>query len=230
MKYYMILDDSGQLHPNYPSSDFFVYGGILVSESEFHKTQAAYRKIIRQIKKEKGIIEEYKTSQMKNNTKRRLLKMLQTYEIVQIFVCAKVSLLKKLDFSSSKDVVRFKNYMIRRLVGSLTDKKLIPRECNSIEIYIDNQNIAHSAKDSLEEYLYNIFNEENYYQVHLPYDKQHFKRDFLVKYKDSKENYLVQAADLLANTQGNILLGHGELSNLLKDGYVVLKLPDNVMY
>lgn len=223
------MDDSGQLHPNYKQSDFFVYGGLLVKESDFHGINASYKQLVQQIKKEKGIKGEFKTSHMDIPTRRRLLKKLRTYICEQIFVSVKVSSLVRLDFSNKRDVVRYKNYIIKRLVDKLIKIGKLPKNCSFVEIHIDNQNVAHSAIDSLQDYLFNIFNEENHYLVHKQYDTTSFKCDFRVLFKDSSSNYLVQAADLLANTKCHILSGKTN-DKILKPGYTLVKLPDDVYY
>lgn len=230
MKYYMFLDDSGQLHPNYPKGDFFVYGGLLVKENDFHGINTSYKKLVQKIKKEKRVVEELKTSDMDIPTKRRLLKKLTGYSCEQIFVTVKVSTLVRLNFESKRDVVRYKNYIIKRLIEELIKSGKIPKQCDFLEIHIDNQNVAHSAQDSLQDYLFNIFNEDNYYYIHRQYNTTSFSCDFRVLYKDSKTNYLVQAADLLANTKCQIQQGKSGLRKLFKRGYTVVKLPDGIKY
>ncbi|MBT2602013.1 DUF3800 domain-containing protein [Bacillus sp. ISL-53] len=230
MKYFIFLDDSGQLHPSYPYSDFFVYGGLLVKESDFHKVNAGYKKLVKTIKKEKKIEGELKTSNMSNGTRTRLLKGLSNLAGEQIFVTVKVSTLIRLNFENKRDVVRYKNYMVKRLVQELIDTGKLPQHCSFTEIQIDNQNVAHSAQDSLQDYLFNIFNEDNYYQIDQPYHKTSFQCDFRVLFKDSSNNYLVQAADLLANTQAHIIDDKPELERFLKENHTVLKLPDKVTY
>lgn len=230
MKYLIFLDDSGQLHPNYPQGDFFVYGGLLVKESEFHKANTGYKKLVRQVKKEKGITGELKTSDMSTGTRRRLLNGLSKLPGEQIFVSVKVSTIKRVNFSSKRDVVRYKNYIVMRLIEDLIKTNKLPQNCTFTEIHIDNQNIAHSAQDSLQDYLFNTFNLDNYYNAHLQYQQTTFNCDFRVHYKDSDTNYLIQASDLLANTQCQILSGKGSLMNLLKSNVTIIKLPDKVNY
>ncbi|WP_284386161.1 hypothetical protein, partial [Bacillus safensis] len=108
MKYFLILDDSGQLHPSYPFSDVFVYGGILVREKDYHGINADYTKFINRIRKEKDVTNELKTSMMKNSLRRRVLNKLKKYNFVQVFVSVKVSSLVRLDFSKSRHVTAFK--------------------------------------------------------------------------------------------------------------------------
>lgn len=225
MEYYLFLDDSGQLHKNYPHGDFFVYGGLLVKESDFHGINQSYKRLVRKIKNEKQISGELKTNIMDSDTRRRLLNKLSKYSCEQIFISVYVPDLVRIDFRKKKDVVRYKNYIIRRLVEKLINSKKIPKSCDKIIINIDNQNVAHSSIDSLEDHLFNYFNEENYYQIHRKYDTTSFNADFTVSFKDSETNYLIQAADLLANTKKNFLEGNESMGRRLKVGYTALRLP-----
>ncbi|GGD12775.1 DUF3800 domain-containing protein [Pontibacillus salipaludis] len=225
MRYKLYLDDSGQLHPNYPHADHFIYGGLLVTESNFHGVNASYKNLVKQIKREKGIEGELKTSSMSLGTRKRLLKKLRTYTCNQVFVTVKVPDLIRIDFEKKKDVVRYKNYILRRLVDKLINQKIIPKSCSCLEVNIDNQNVAHSALDSLEDHLTNFFNEDNYYQIHKNYNTTSFQTDFAVNYKDSETNYLIQAADLLANTKLHMLEHEMDLKRFLKENYTAVRLP-----
>src|SRR5690625_7200364 len=86
MKYYIFLDDSGQLHKNYPNGDHFIYGGLLMKESDFHGINKSYGNLIRKIKKEKGVEGEFKTVDMDVSTRRRILSRLSRYSCEQVFV------------------------------------------------------------------------------------------------------------------------------------------------
>lgn len=225
MKYYLFLDDSGQLHKNYPLGRHFVYGGLLISEKNYHRINQNYKNLVKKVKREKHIKGELKTSRMDVNTRRRLLKRISQYSCVQVFVTVDVSRLVRINFDNKKDVVRYKNHIIRRLIEKLIKENKISRECELIEVNIDNQNIAHSSIDSLEDHLFNYFNEENYYYIHKQYDTTSFNADFTVNYKDSEWNYMIQAADLLANTEFNALENDPKIRDIYKREYIVLRLP-----
>lgn len=229
MKYYLILDDSGQLHINYPHSNYFVYGGLLMKEADFHGINASYRSMVRTVKREKGWTGELKTSDMDIPTRRRLLKKIRGYTADQVFVCVEVPSLLRIDFDSSRDINRYKNYILRRLMDKLIEDKKIPIECSHIEMHIDNQNVAHSAKNDLVKYLYDHYHAARYNNAGTTATLNAINCDFTVKYKDSATHYLVQAADLLANTQTHILK-NPSLISLLQGTHIILKLPDNASY
>lgn len=234
IKYYLFIDDSGQLHPNYPYSDIFIYGGLLMEEKVFHKFNEAYKNIIEQIKREKNISGELKTSAMDIPTKRRLLKYIKKQEgIVEVFVSVKIPLLLRLDFNQPKDVNRYKNYIIRRLLDQIKLQSNQLDQCTLLDIYIDNQNVAHSAIESLSGYLNNIYNENRYDQIGIAATTVAITCDYKVYYRDSSNNYCIQAADLLANSYWQTFrdpkLSRG-ISKLLKEDKITLKLPDFAKY
>lgn len=239
MNYYLFLDDSGKLHSNCKHGKVFCFGGLLFTEREYHKANTAYKKYIINLKQEKSIPaqNEYKTFDMEFKTRRRLLKVLKNYDSQQVFVCAKITSLSRIDFTKSKDVVRYQNYMIYRLIEKLVKNGDLPPHCTKLFVRIDNQSVAHSSIDSLEDYLFHMFNQDSYYNVHDNGYIPKFKCDFNVKYIDSKTDYMIQAADLLANTkhnsfnfdkQNNVPLSYTR--TFLKNNYVSLRLPDKVKY
>ena len=80
MKYYIFLDDSGQLHPKYPHGDYFVYGGLLVKENDFHKVNTGYKKLVNIIKKEQNIQGELRSSIMNNSTEEGYLRVYRNFQ------------------------------------------------------------------------------------------------------------------------------------------------------
>lgn len=186
MKYYIFLDDSGQLHKNYPQGNYFVYGGLLIKESDIHGINQSYRKFVRRLKRDHKIDGELKTIHMNIGTRRRALKRLAKYSCEQIFVSVHTQNIVRLDFDNKHNVVRFKNYVVRRLVDQLIKDHKIPRRCEVLEVHIDNQNVAHSSLDSLENHLVNYFNEENYLHVDRQFDENSFRTDIKVNIRIQK--------------------------------------------
>src|SRR5690625_590662 len=196
-----------------------------MKESDFHGINKSYGNLIRKIKKEKGVEGEFKTVDMDVSTRRRILSRLSRYSCEQVFVTVNVRGLSRINFDNKKDVVRYKNYVVRRLVDRLIVNHKIPDDCSLVELHIDNQNVAHSSIDSLEDHLFHYFNESNHYLTHKQFDTTSFKTDFTVFFKDSSDNYLIQAADLLANTKFNVShkdrMERGNLRKMFKKGYTV---------
>ena len=200
MVYNLYLDDSGNLHVN-SGNKYFFYGGLLVKESNKNKLKNNYRKRVRSIlDNNTSYGDEIKGFNVKNRHRKHLLENLKTNN-TQVFIAIDQEQCPDLDRKSKKDIVRFKNYTIKYMIVGLFIKGYL-NECSELRVIMDNQNIAVSAKNSLEDYLHNCINYEKYFQ------KDTKTREFLVdkkititvEYCDSKQNYLVQAADLLVNT------------------------------
>lgn len=200
MKYHIYLDDSGNLHER-STDNFFVYGGLILSEKNHKIIYYNYRNCVEKVKRDKKmhVNEELKAYKMSIGIKRYLLGNVSN-NCKQIFVVAKQDLVDRVDLANKKDIVRFKNYAIRFLVQGLFMRNIL-HDCTELQINLDNQNIAVSAKDSLEDYLHNAFNFDDYYSSTNPSKYCPNPVKIVVDYKSSHNDYLIQAADLLANTK-----------------------------
>lgn len=200
IKYYLYIDESGILHPN-SKSDYFIFAGLLVSEQHKDRVAMNYKNSLLNIKSHKGIPKniEMKGSKMKHEVRRYLLSNLRR-NCFQVFIVTNIRKLRPEIFKSNLNTNRHKNFILSKMVEQLIVSGRVPG-CKSIELNIDNQNIAFNAIDNLEGYLHIMFNEDNYRYLDI-YDEFGIDYiDFSVKYRDSKKVYLVQAADLLANTK-----------------------------
>lgn len=200
MKYYLFIDDSGNMHANSPNA-FFCYGGLLVSNNNLQKLKTNYKLKVKGVKQSQNLDKnsELKASNMSLSIKRHLLNNLGK-NCLQVFAIMKLDLLDRVNLHDKKDIVRFKNFAIRFLIQGLIYENHL-QDCTELNIQIDNQNIAVSAKDSLEDYLYKAFNFDDYYTSIQTPVKSNNHINFIVEYKSSDTHYLIQAADLLANTK-----------------------------
>lgn len=197
MKYYLYLDDSGVLSKN---DKFFVYGGFVVSDENKAKLNVNYKRRVKKLKRKIGLNDqsEIKGFGITSVDRSSLLRNLQS-NCTQIFIVVEIINLPDHVFYSSKNTTRHKNYLVFRIVEKLLLSGKLDK-CDSLTIWLDNQNVAVSAKDSLESYLHNSFNENKYYSQKKFCELNHEYIEFSVDYKDSKHSYLIQGADLLANT------------------------------
>ncbi|WP_261806151.1 DUF3800 domain-containing protein [Lapidilactobacillus luobeiensis] len=236
MEYFLCLDDSGAFNQMCTQGKYFVYGGLLMPMQNFHSINQAYGKYVDITKQRFQINGELKGKALSLKIRKKLLKVLDGYDCDEIFVTTQLPSLARLDFTNSRDILRYKNYMIMRLIEALIKHKRIPSDCDKLTIYIDNQNIANSAQDSLETYLNLRFNEDNYYYIHRISYTTFFQCEFLVKYRDSKYDAMIQAADILANTAHNSFNWTRDgkplryFRTFLKNDYFSLHLPDDVHY
>lgn len=193
MKISFFIDDSGQLHTNY-YSNYFVYGGFWCLESEESSIKSTFSKTKRQLFHTN---KEVKSSEMKHWEKKRLLKKIVKEDIHPIYIVSKVSELT-IDFFDPEVVQRHKNYVLRRLVEDALKQmnKLGYGEVKDVNLYIDNQSqTSLSNRDSFKNYINKVF--KGCYS-----NTDYFLKsdvEFIVEYMDSKNETLIQVADLLAN-------------------------------
>lgn len=203
-KVYFFFDDSGVLHRN-EQSGYFVYGGyVFLSREELDNAKRKYISANKAIKLELERTDELKAAGLEAKHKRALYTVVRKYESIS---CS-VNIPRVYDsiISSKNSICRYKDYVLKRCVKAklqdLIDKgKLEPDEDIIIEVNIDEQLTAtngyYSLRDSIKEELqHGIFNFD-YGTFHKPiFDAQ---VDINLRYCESKNNYLIQASDILAN-------------------------------
>lgn len=225
LEYCLYLDDSGGLHPN-NDCDYFVYGGFLVPKDNVMLLSNRIRGIEQNIFKTQ---KEIKASTMSYKLQKKIINGTFNY-CYPVFVVVKISSLLKVDFTNPKKVTRYKNFMIRVLVEKIAKNNMLTN-CTKLNIFLDEQSIAVSAKDSLEDYLYNMFVYETYSTNYInPYIPT-INIDFHVEYKDSKHNKLIQLADIYANSKYR-RFKYKEVgsSKKLEEKCICIKLPHNATY
>lgn len=200
MRYYLYLDESGILHPN-SKIDHFVYAGLLVDELNRDRLANNYKKSLQKYKMKKNIKKsvELKASKMNFETRKYLLSNLR-HNCVQVFSVEKIRKLKPQVFESANNITRHQDYVIFKMIEALVFEGKL-KDCEALDIYIDNQNMAVIALDNLEAFLHIAFNEDSCRYAEKYKEQSIDFIEFRVKYLDSKGSYLIQAADLLANTK-----------------------------
>ncbi|MFT8498324.1 DUF3800 domain-containing protein [Leuconostoc pseudomesenteroides] len=220
------IDDSGQLHPNYPHSSVFVYGGYWTTKESDSEINKYFGKLKRQIFKSN---KEVKSSNMSESIKIRIIKRLKNKfkdSFNPIFVSVDVKALT-IDFKSKQTVQLHKNYLIRRFVETAIahKRKVMQDESLSVHVHIDDQSKTKIENyDSLDRYISKMMTGRYGYRWMLS------NAQFTVKYEDSKSSNGVQIADVLANSKMDYHIGKFKKYNLKtvmknKNVPVPLKLP-----
>lgn len=236
---YIYLDDSGKLNSN---DRVCVYGGLVfLSKKEKDKFLTQYRYIVNEIKCKycsfpsgcNNKCPEIKNVNVKPNDKRRLLNYIRKYFVAAVIIKNDFIFPNIKDNTAARG--RFVDYSLKRLikelVKSLIKKKLInPNESIKIIISIDQQTTKSNGYYDLrsgiyEELIYGISN-YNYGSVFNPILFNSLILD--VSYKNSKIDYLIQAADLIAGTIRKSVLDNTEESLEYMNEFVDFKviLPD----
>ncbi|HEL2006841.1 TPA: DUF3800 domain-containing protein [Streptococcus suis] len=198
----IFIDDSGVFHSNH---NYFVYAGFcFITEEDRLSAKKRYRSLNTQIKKTKAFEGELKASNIERKHKNALFKVLK--DEISFSVSVNLSRVQADVMKDKKSRQRFKDYAIKRVVKNLFKKLLeqgLINKSDDIELFvnIDQQGFATNGlyglgDGILEELRYGIMN-FNYGTFYPPI----LEGKFIVHTKScvSENDYLIQAADILAN-------------------------------
>ncbi|TGE66733.1 DUF3800 domain-containing protein [Weissella confusa] len=206
------IDDTGQLHPNYPKGPVFLYAGFWTSFEKMNEIKNFYGVLRYQIFHTR---DEVKGSTMNEKTKLNIIRRIKNKfpdDFHPIFVAVNVPDLS-IDFGSKRAVQLHKNYLLRRFVETaIQDKR---NKCadrfDFVNVYIDDQSKTRLPNyDSLESYL----NKSAKHQYSWNKYPAQSKAKFTVSYEDSQYDNGIQLADVLANAKGRYYNGNQQNSNV----------------
>ncbi len=200
---FVYLDDSGVLHRN-AKEQYFIYAGyIFTSISEKDKALLRFYDAVCKIKrKTRG---EIKASQVKPLVKSFLNDKMNRFESLSCVVDKTRVYDRILDCSQS--IHRYKDYCIKLMakakILNLIERGLVDPNIDTIvHFYIDEQPTTTDGRYSLQEGIFTEFSAGTQnFATHTFYEPI-FRRQCIITTEicDSKENYLIQAADFLANS------------------------------
>ena len=218
---YFFLDDSGVLHKN-EKSGFFVYAGyVFVGNDTKDSAKRQYKELCRNIKEANGYHGELKSCFLENKHRRALVKVLSMYDSIS---CS-VNISRVYQKILSEKLARFiyKYYIIKILVkekiNDLINRKIISAHDDiKLFINIDEQHTAtngwYNLKNSIEEELLNGISNFDYGRTYPPI--LHGNLTLEIQYCDSKNNYLIQASDMIANYIWHSCIGDINMFSLPK--------------
>jgi len=201
---YFYFDDSGVLHKN-EQSGYFVYAGyVFLSREAVDDAKRKYICANKAIKKATGRIDELKASTLENTQKRSLYNSIKEFESLSAIV--EIKRVYEHIMCNKKSICRYKDYILKRIIKSKLQEFVNSGQLNrnddiDIFVYVDEQLTAtngyYDLQDSiLEELRYGIRNFD-YGVTHPNIFCGNIK--VTVDYCESKKNYMIQAADILAN-------------------------------
>lgn len=232
MEVFAYIDDSGSLHPNYPTK-YFVYAGyIFTSKKERDRALATYRSAEKRIQ---GVSGEKKACKLKKTQKRYLVSVMRDY---QAFACVvDIRRVYERILSNARSIHRYKDYCLKRMLRTKLEELMatggIDTDARSaiLTLQIDNQPTStdgfYTLNESIrEEFGVGVWNFD-YGVMHPPV----FKNRLFVNthFCDSSRNYLVRACDLLANMVYHKANFHSEMP-IPNDHLKVIMLPDSDGY
>ncbi len=201
---FFFFDDSGVLHPK-EQSGFFVYGGYaFVSREELDSAKRKYINANRALKAELSRNDELKAAGLEAKHKRALFMAIREYETISCSV--EIKRVYTSIVSNKKAICRYKDYVLKRCVKAKLQELIKKGKINAdeditIEVNVDEQLTAsngyYSLRDSIREELQHGIVNFDYGTFHSPVFNAQV--NVIVKYCESKNNYMIQASDILAN-------------------------------
>lgn len=203
---YFFFDDSGVLHRK-EQSGFFVYAGfVFTSREELDGAKRKYINANRKIKSSLGVDKntELKASMLVPKHKRALLNSILEYQSLS----ATVDIRRVYDYilNDKKSICRYKDYVLKRSIKRKLQELIRIGEIDQnrdihLQISIDEQLTAtngyYDLRDSISEELQHGIINFDYGIVHPNLFNCHVKVD--IRYCESKNNFLIQASDIIAN-------------------------------
>jgi len=201
----IFLDDSGIFAPNQEHS-FFVYAGyVFIGNEKRGDASREYRTLSDDIRSELGLQGELKASHLTGTKhKRSLVRVLKDYDSVACVV--KLPSIHPPIMANKLSIHRYKDFAIKiaikRKLEAMINRGIIdataPTELN---IFIDEQHTStdgfYNLEETIREEFVNGIRNLDYSAFHPPLFTGEI--GIKVKFCDSKGNYLIQAADILAN-------------------------------
>lgn len=219
---YFFIDDSGSLHVNNPTPYFVYTGYVFIGKSEKDDAKRRYRGLNKKIKILTERNDELKACNLSVKHKRALFNVLKPFH--SFHVCVEVKNVYEPQKSDKNTIVRYKDYVLKRLIKKVVKTLIYDGSINNnepikISIKIDQQltctNGFYGLKDSIYEELVNGIHNFDYGKIWRPI--LHGDLELSLQYCDSKNEYLIQASDILAN----------RILSSYRDGNVKLRQIEN---
>lgn len=201
---FFFFDDSGVLHKN-EQSGYFVYAGyVFSSRDDLDSAKREYIHANQEIKKATGLSGELKAARLKAKHKRSLFNSVKKYESLSAVV--NISRLYDHILAEKKSICRYKDYILKlciknKLLELISKGVLNDSDDVDIFVYIDEQLTAtngyYDLRDSIREELQHGIANWDYGVIHPKVFNGTVK--VFIEYCESKNNYLIQASDIIAN-------------------------------
>lgn len=223
------FDDSGVLTKK-ETSGYFVYAGyVFTSRNTLNIARRKYIHANKALKKALGRNDELKAASLTTNHKRALFNAVREYESVSVTV--DISQVYNHILAEKKSICRYKDYALKRCIKNklkalIADGIISKTEKIKLHIYIDEQLTAtngyYDLKDSIKEELqYGIINFDYGVKHQNLFDSN---VEVVIQYCDSRENYMIQASDILANRIWNSYRTKNRNLRSI-DNHIALTLP-----
>lgn len=217
MKVYVYADESGVFDNKPESSDYFVYGGIVVSADAKRTLEHRYLAVEQAIRDSDPSLAddpELKAAHMSPAQRRRLYRLLVSEPQCKPFVAAvRVRSVYERIFRDKRDKQRFLDYALKRGMRVPVEGLVRRGFCiDSMKVVVDEHSTATSGMHSLVESVDEEFRRGIYTSGFRGYKPPLFGDGFPaipVCYLDSKRVPLIRAADITANYGWHVMNDSG---------------------
>ena len=224
---HIYIDDSGVLTNN---EQYFIYAGYcFISDNEKNRAKNHYKKIVKNIRRKHDYKGELKATRLSKKHKHSLFKIMQNFYSFSVVI--NIDQVHPPIMQDKKAIQRYKDYalkkVVRTIIKNLLKNNLIQAgEELGLRINIDQQtsapkglyNLSEGIKEELSYGVYNF----NYEIISSPMitEKVRVRTIYCV----SEQDFLIQAADILANRiRSAYVVEAAEL--LPKQKHIFVQLP-----
>lgn len=216
---YIFVDDSGVF--DIKNNKYFIYAGyVFVGTDSMRKYKTRYRNMVDRLKVSLDLDPsvELKAANLEAKHKRALSNVMREAESFSVAV--EISRVYESIMETKMNKQRYKDYILKLAIKKKLRKVLEKNSISTSEpirviIKIDEQPVSSSGQRELEgsiikEFLYGRFDGNGYHEPGILNSRSEISLDYM----DSKNDYLVQASDILAN---KIWTGKNYKEDLLRD-------------
>lgn len=207
--FYLAIDDSGQLSHK---DKIMTFGGIILFDEEEKNTFIKeYQKIVNKYKccycynRCSNKCPELKSSNLRRTHRLLFLNVISKYHLMSVIINNK-DIYKNI-MNNPKAKGRYLDYAIKMMIKNslkILIKQNIINPHNNIKliIYVDESSMQSNGYYNLQESIYEELKKGMKNLKNNSYFKNLFNNnlDIILEYGISKENYLIQAADIIAGT------------------------------
>lgn len=201
---YFYFDDSGVLHTTSQVKTFIYAGYVFTSRQGVDRAKRRYKKSVKNIQLTLGRTDEIKAYGLRTKYKRALYNVMRTEN--SIVAVVDINRVYPYILASKKSICRYKDYILKIVIKEkikdlIDDNVISPDEDITIHVSVDEQLTAtdgiYGLQETIKEELQYGISNYNYGRF---YPKLFNKNvDVIVKYCESKSDYMIQACDILAN-------------------------------
>ena len=201
---FFYFDDSGVLHTTSKVKTFVYAGYVFASRQGVEHAKRRYKKSVKAIQSALGRTDEIKAYGLRAKYKRALYNVMRNENSMAIVV--DIKRVYPYILASKKSICRYKDYVLKiaikeKIKDLIDSKEISPDEDILIHVSVDEQLTAtdgiYGLQETIKEELQYGISNYNYGRFYPKLFNKNVR--VIVKYCESKNDYMIQACDILAN-------------------------------